>query len=85
MNCEAVLESLERRGLIAEIGRAATPRADAQLFGTTLRFLQLVGLERIDQLPPLPGETALPEEQERAWSAALAGAAGDEPPASSSG
>jgi segregation and condensation protein B len=84
VNCEAVLESLERRGLIAEIGRAATP-GQPRLFGTTLRFLQLVGLERIDQLPPLPGETALPEEQERAWSAALAGAAGDEPPASSSG
>ena len=84
VNCEAVLESLERRGLIAEIGRAATP-GQPRLFGTTLRFLQLVGLERIDELPPLPGETALPEEQERAWSAALAGAAGDEPPASSSG
>ncbi|HAW11431.1 MAG TPA: SMC-Scp complex subunit ScpB [Chloroflexi bacterium] len=84
VNCEAVLESLERRGLIAESGRAATP-GQPRLFGTTLRFLQLVGLERIDQLPPLPGETALPEEQERAWSAALAGAAGDEPPASSSG
>jgi segregation and condensation protein B len=84
VNCEAVLESLERRGLIAEIGRAATP-GQPRLFGTTLRFLQLVGLERIDQLPPLPGEVGLPEEQERAWSAALAGAAGDDPPAPSSG
>ena len=84
VNCEAVLESLERRGLIAEIGRAATP-GQPRLFGTTLRFLQLVGLERIDQLPPLPGDIALPEEQERAWSDALAGAAGDEPPAPSTG
>jgi hypothetical protein len=42
-------------------------------------------LERIDQLPPLPGEITLPEDQERAWSAALADAAGDEPPAPSSG
>ena len=80
VNCEAVLESLERRGLIVEIGRAATP-GQPRLFGTTLRFLQLVGLERIDQLPPLPDELALPEDQERAWSAALAGTAGDEPPA----
>ena len=83
VNCEAVLESLERRGLIAEIGRAATP-GQPRLFGTTLRFLQLVGLERIDQLPPLPGELALAEEQGLAWSSALAGA-GDGPPAPSSG
>jgi segregation and condensation protein B len=78
VNCEAVLESLERRGLIAEIGRAGTP-GQPRLFGTTLRFLQLVGLERVDQLPPLPGDIGLPEEQERAWSAALAGPGGDEP------
>jgi len=80
VNCEAVLESLERRGLIIEVGRAATP-GQPRLFGTTLRFLQLVGLETIDQLPPLPGGTALPEEQERAWAAALAGPAEDEPAA----
>jgi segregation and condensation protein B len=78
VNCEAVLESLERRGLIAEIGRASTP-GQPRLFGTTLRFLQLVGLERIDQLPPLPGEIGLSDEQERAWSAALGGCDGDEP------
>ena len=71
VNCEAVLESLERRGLIAEIGRAGTP-GQPRLFGTTLRFLQLVGLERVDQLPPLPGGVELPDQQERAWSAALA-------------
>ncbi|MGD1053344.1 MAG: SMC-Scp complex subunit ScpB [Candidatus Dormibacteria bacterium] len=78
VNCEAVLESLERRGLIAEIGRASTP-GQPRLFGTTLRFLQLVGLERVDQLPPLPGGPGLPEEQERAWSAALAEPPEDDP------
>ncbi len=77
VNCEAVLESLERRGLIAEIARATTP-GQPRLFGTTLRFLQLVGLERIDQLPPLPGDLGLLEERERAWAAALADPAGDE-------
>ncbi|MGO8686229.1 MAG: SMC-Scp complex subunit ScpB [Candidatus Dormibacteria bacterium] len=76
VNCEAVLESLERRGLITEIGRASTP-GQPRLFGTTLRFLQLVGLERIDQLPPLPGDLGLPEEQERAWSEALAQPGGE--------
>jgi segregation and condensation protein B len=78
VNCEAVLDSLERRGLIAEIGRASTP-GQPRLFGTTLRFLQLVGLERVDQLPPLPAGIGLPEEQERAWSEALAARPEDEP------
>jgi segregation and condensation protein B len=78
VNCEAVLDSLERRGLIAEIGRAGTP-GQPRLFGTTLRFLQLVGLERVDQLPPLPGGIGLPEEQEREWSEALTAPLGEEP------
>jgi segregation and condensation protein B len=52
VNCEAVLDNLERRGLIAEVDRQDTP-GRPRLFGTTLRFLQIVGLERIDDLPPL--------------------------------
>ena len=52
VNCEAVLDSLERRGLIAEVDRQDTP-GRPRLFGTTLRFLQIVGLERVDDLPPL--------------------------------
>jgi segregation and condensation protein B len=52
VNCEAVLDSLERRGLIAEVDRQDTP-GRPRLFGTTLRFLQIVGLERIDDLPAL--------------------------------
>ncbi len=52
VNCEAVLESLERRGLVAEVDRQDTP-GRPRLFGTTLRFLQIVGLERVDELPPL--------------------------------
>lgn len=58
VNCEAVLDNLERRGLIAEVDRQETP-GRPRLFGTTLRFLQIVGLERIDDLPPLgEGELA---------------------------
>ncbi|MBJ7610213.1 MAG: SMC-Scp complex subunit ScpB [Candidatus Dormibacteraeota bacterium] len=52
VNCEAVLDNLERRGLISEVDRQDTP-GRPRLFGTTLRFLQIVGLERIDALPPL--------------------------------
>ena len=58
VNCEAVLDSLERRGLIAEVDRQDSP-GRPRLFGTTLRFLQIVGLERIDNLPPL-GEAGAP-------------------------
>ena len=52
VNCEAVLEHLENRGLVAEVGRQDTP-GHPRLFGTTLRFLQIVGLERVGDLPPL--------------------------------
>jgi segregation and condensation protein B len=60
VNCEAVLDSLERRGLIAEVGRQDTP-GHPRLFGTTMRFLQVVGLERIEDLPPLPQGLVVPQ------------------------
>jgi segregation and condensation protein B len=66
VNCEGVLDSLERRGLIAEVGRQDTP-GHPRLFGTTLRFLQVVGLERIEDLPPLPEGLKVPELPESAW------------------
>jgi segregation and condensation protein B len=59
VDCEAVLEHLTERGLIDEIGRQDTP-GRPRLFGTTLRFLQLVGLERIEDLPPVSENVALP-------------------------
>jgi segregation and condensation protein B len=66
VNCEAVLESLERRELVAEVGRQESP-GHPRLFGTTMRFLQVVGLERIDDLPPLPAGTTLPSLAPAAW------------------
>ena len=76
VNCETVLESLERRGLIVEVGRAETP-GQPRLFGTTLRFLQLVGLETIDQLPAMEGALPPPTsggagEEGEPWSPAVA-------------
>ena len=59
VDCEAVLEHLTERGLIDEIARQDTP-GHPRLFGTTLRFLQLVGLERIEDLPPVAENVALP-------------------------
>ena len=74
VGCEAVLDSLERRDLIVEVGRGDGP-GQPRLFGTTLRFLQVTGLERIDQLPPLgAGET----EGIRALGIALDPDAGDD-------
>jgi segregation and condensation protein B len=54
-----VVETLERRGLIAEVGHQETPGLP-RLFGTTLRFLQIVGLEQVRDLPPLPEESPVP-------------------------
>lgn len=54
VNCEAVLESLTRHGLIAEVGREEGP-GHPRLFGTTLRFLQVVGIPQVEDLPPLHG------------------------------
>jgi segregation and condensation protein B len=53
VNCEAVLESLEEKGLIEETGRMDAP-GSPRLFGTTIKFLQILGLSSLDQLPPLP-------------------------------
>src|SRR5580704_13688048 len=59
VDCEAVLEHLTERRLIAEVARQDTP-GHPRLFGTTLRFLQLVGLEQIDDLPPVSEMPVLP-------------------------
>ena len=53
VNCEAVLESLEEKGLIEETGRLEAP-GTPRLFGTTMRFLQILGLSSLNELPPLP-------------------------------
>jgi segregation and condensation protein B len=68
VNCEAVLDSLERRGLIVEVGRQDTP-GHPRLFGTTMRFLQVVGLERIEDLPPMPEGLTVPQLPEGDWDA----------------
>ncbi len=52
VNCDAVLERLQAHDLITEVGRGEGP-GRPRLFATTLRFLQVVGLSSIDELPPL--------------------------------
>jgi segregation and condensation protein B len=53
VDSERVLEGLLGRGLIEEVGRLDTPGQPRQ-FGTTLRFLQLLGVESVDRLPGVP-------------------------------
>jgi segregation and condensation protein B len=50
VNCESVLTNLELRDLITEVGRGAGP-GQPKLYGTTMRFLQVIGLESLDHLP----------------------------------
>jgi segregation and condensation protein B len=50
VNCDSVLTNLELRNLVGEVGRAPGP-GQAKLYGTTMRFLQVLGLESLDQLP----------------------------------
>ena len=50
VNCESVLGNLELRDLVTEVGRGAGP-GQPKLYGTTMRFLQVVGLDSLDNLP----------------------------------
>jgi segregation and condensation protein B len=50
VNCESVLANLELRDLIAEVGRGSGP-GQPKLYGTTMRFLQVMGLDSLDNLP----------------------------------
>ena len=56
VNCESVLANLELRNLVTEVGRGTGP-GQPKLYGTTMRFLQLLGLENLEELPkPALGE-----------------------------
>jgi len=52
VDSERALRTLERRGLIAEIGTAPGP-GQALLYGTTPLLLEKLGLRALDELPPL--------------------------------
>ncbi|GGM96619.1 segregation and condensation protein B [Thermus composti] len=51
---EGVLESLLERGLIRVVGEKEAP-GRPKLYGTTERFLEVFGLESLEDLPPLEG------------------------------
>lgn len=52
VNADAVVRTLASRGFIHEVGHDPGP-GQATLYGTTQLFLEKVGLDRIEQLPPL--------------------------------
>ncbi len=51
---EGVLESLLERGLIRVVGEKEAP-GRPRLYGTTGRFLEVFGLQSLEDLPPLQG------------------------------
>jgi segregation and condensation protein B len=54
VNSDGVISNLELRDLVTEVGRGDGP-GQPRLYGTTMRFLQVMGLESLEQLPAPPG------------------------------
>ena len=52
VNVDGVMRTLRRRGYIDEIARLPGP-GQAVLYGTTSQFLEHLGLDSLDDLPPL--------------------------------
>ena len=53
VDCSAVVQGLQQKGLIEEKGRMDLPGRPL-LYGTTSNFLRCFGISSLDQLPPLP-------------------------------
>lgn len=50
VNCDGVMSNLELRNLVVEVGRGPGP-GQPKLYGTTMRFLQVLGLASVADLP----------------------------------
>ncbi len=61
VNSDSVLANLELRDLVREVGRERSP-GQPRLYGTTMRFLQVMGLRSLDDLPPPPPAPSRPDE-----------------------
>jgi len=53
VDCSAVIQGLQQKGLIEEKGRMDLPGRPL-LYGTSTNFLRCFGISSLDQLPPLP-------------------------------
>jgi len=60
VNVESTIATLIQRGYVAEIGHDPGP-GQAILYGTTTRFLEQVGLDSLQELPPLAEFVPEPE------------------------
>ncbi len=67
VNSDHAVATLLARGLVEEVGRASGPGRPV-LLGTSVRFLEYFGLQRPEDLPPLP--EAQPAENEQDGAAA---------------
>jgi segregation and condensation protein B len=78
VNVDGVVRLLEQRGYIEPVGRAEGP-GQPILYGTTDLFLERLGLDRLDQLPPvedfLPGPEVAGELEDGLRPAAYGGVA----------
>lgn len=52
VNVDGVMRTLQQRGYVVEVGRDSGP-GQAALFGTTQEFLERLGLDSLDDLPPI--------------------------------
>jgi segregation and condensation protein B len=81
-SCDWGVQTLKQRGLITEVGRAAGA-GRPYLYGTTFKFLEHFGLEKPEDLPPLPeleiAETRVAEEEAAAEAEAGLAASGSSP------
>jgi segregation and condensation protein B len=59
VNSDGVVSNLELRDLVKEVGRGTGP-GQPKLYGTTIRFLQMLGLESLEDLP-FPDTQQLPD------------------------
>jgi segregation and condensation protein B len=60
VDVDGVMRTLQQRGLVAEVGRDPGP-GQAILYGTTTLFLEKLGLDAVDELPPLADFVPGPE------------------------
>jgi segregation and condensation protein B len=66
VNADGAVRSLVARGFVTEVGRDEGP-GQALLYGTTTHFLERLGLEQLEDLPPLTDfmpEAPAPDEPE---------------------
>ena len=59
VDCSAVMQGLQQKGLIEEKGRMDLPGRPL-LYGTTQNFLRCFGVSSLEQLPPLPQRSNFP-------------------------